>query len=54
MNDMLEEEKDFGFARVYAVELKYRQEPSCSDRHRSGRTLLCWETEHPKVGAAGP
>ncbi|WP_136609053.1 DUF4261 domain-containing protein [Paenibacillus dokdonensis] len=27
MNDVLEEEKDFGFARVYAVELKYRQQP---------------------------
>lgn len=27
MNEVLEEEKDFGFARVYAVELKYRQQP---------------------------
>lgn len=27
MSDMLQEEKDFGFARVYAVELKYRQQP---------------------------
>jgi len=27
MNDMLQEENDFGFARVYAVELKYRQQP---------------------------
>lgn len=25
--DMLAEEKDFGFARVYAVELKYREQP---------------------------
>ena len=27
MNEMLNEENDFGFARVYAVELKYKQEP---------------------------
>ncbi|MEC0090830.1 DUF4261 domain-containing protein [Paenibacillus macquariensis] len=27
MNDLLEEENDFGFARVYTVELKYRQQP---------------------------
>jgi len=27
MNEVLEEEKDFGFARVYAVELKYRRQP---------------------------
>ena len=27
MDEQLEQEKDFGFARVYAVELKYRQKP---------------------------
>lgn len=27
MEELLQEEKDFGFARVYAVELKYRQQP---------------------------
>ena len=27
MENLLESEKDFGFARVYAVELKYRDEP---------------------------
>ncbi|MEJ8546265.1 hypothetical protein [Brevibacillus borstelensis] len=27
MQDVLDQEKDFGFARVYAVELKYRQQP---------------------------
>ncbi|GGG06339.1 DUF4261 domain-containing protein [Paenibacillus aceti] len=27
VNEILEEEKDFGFARIYSVELKYKQKP---------------------------
>lgn len=59
MNEMLNEENDFGFARVYAVELKFKQEPKL-DRDLlykkmelyTGRTSMPEEEESAAVELA--
>lgn len=53
MNDMLEEDRDFGFARVYTVELKYKQRPEIDrDLLYKKMELYTGKTEQPELEEA--